>query len=270
MISRYSQVKREKSSLCNICQSQSQMTWDHIPPKGGIILGPVEQETVFERLTTDPKDRVYTISQNGVKFRTICSNCNNFWLGTKYDPALNEFALSTGKILIENNPLPQFIQVRCKPTAIIRAILGHLLAAKAQIDNVVLDNEIRGFFFDENTPNPSSIHVFYWIYPYSSIVILRDIVMPAVRGRFDESGFFNIIKYFPIAYLVTDLQSYEGLMELTVFRDMKTNEYADILIPLNSFKHPQWPEIVDPGNMVVGGTGLQSSILATPKRRKVS
>jgi hypothetical protein len=262
------QVKREKVSLCNICRTKARMTWDHVPPKGGIELKPVEQESVFHRLTTDQKEKVFTISQNGVKFRTICGKCNNDWLGGKYDPALNEFTLTTGKLLQAAIQLPPVINVRARPTAIIRAILGHLLAAKSDIDDVVLDNEIRSFFFDEDAPIPDSIYVFYWIYPYASIIVLRDFVMPAVRGKFEGAGFFNLLKYFPIAYLVSDIQSYEGLSELTIFRNLKSSEFANIPIPLHKVQHYAWPETVEDQHMVMVSKSIQSSVYATPRKKK--
>lgn len=245
------------------------MTWDHVPPQGGIKLTPVEQELVFDRLTADAKGRFYSISQNGVKFRTICGKCNNTWLGKKYDPALNEFTVTTGKLLQTTIHLPSIINVRARPTAIARAVLGHMLAAKIHIDDVVPDREIREFFFDEDAPIPDSIHLFYWIYPYTSVVLIRDIAMPAARGRFDGSvGVFSILKYFPVAYLVTDLQSYEGLTELTSFRHLKSSEFADIPIPLQKIHDLAWPEMVDDNNIVAGGISLQSSIYATPRRKK--
>lgn len=244
------------------------MTWDHVPPQGGIELSSVEQELVFDRLTADAKDRAFTISQNGVKFRTICGNCNNFWLGKKYDPALNEFTLNTGKLLHTTIHLPPVINVRAKPTAIIRAILGHLLAAKTNIDDTVTDREVRSFFFDEDAPIPDSIHVFYWIYPYTSVVIIRDIAMLAMRGKFGDAGLFSILKYFPVAFLVTNLQSYEGLTELTSFRHLKSSEFANISIPLQKVKHPTWPETVDDYNIVAGGISLESSVYATPRIKK--
>ena len=92
--------------------------------------------------------------------------------------------------------------------------------------------------------------------------------MPAVRGRFDKFGLFSIIKYFPVAYLVTDLQSYEGLAELTSFRHLKSSEYAEIPIPLRKIENPAWPEMVDDRNFVMAGQSFQSSIYATPKRKK--
>src|SRR6056297_3557589 len=83
--------KREKVSQCNICKKVKALSWDHVPPKGGISLTSVEQETVFQRLTINGEKRKYTISQNGVKFRTICKECNEK-IGSKYDPVLNDFA----------------------------------------------------------------------------------------------------------------------------------------------------------------------------------
>ncbi len=268
MMLRYSKVKREKIGPCNICKKKSKLTWDHVPPQGGIELKPVEIENVLNRMVADEKDRAYTISQNGVRFRTICADCNNSWLGTKYDPRLNDFSLTIGKLVQGKIPLPPVIHVQAWPVAIMRAILGHLLAAKTNIDSVTSDNKIRDFFFDEELPIPESINIFYWIYPYSSIVLLRDFAMPAVRGRFDESGVFNVIKYFPIAYLITDRPSYEGLQELTVFRHLKPTEYSEISIPLREIKHPEWPEIVEDGNFLITSKGSESSIYAIPKKKK--
>jgi len=32
--------------------------------------------------------------------------------------------------------------------------------------------------------------------------------MPSVRGKYDDFGLFQIFKYYPIAYLVTDKKEY--------------------------------------------------------------
>ena len=57
-------------------------------------------------------------------------------------------------------------------------------------------------------------------------------------------------------------------MELTKFRNLTIKEVADIHILLNEIKPADWPELVDPGNMVMGGLSLQSSVHANPKKRK--
>ncbi|MCK4241570.1 MAG: hypothetical protein KAX30_08095 [Candidatus Atribacteria bacterium] len=264
----FTKFKREKISQCNICKKRKHLSWDHIPPKGGIYLSPVEQETVFSQMTVTKINRKYSISQNGVKYRTICRECNEK-IGRKFDPALNEFARGIGNILKSKLILPSIIYYKIKPNLLIRAILVHLLAAKVDIDKVRMDEQIRNFIFDDNGNIPEEINVFYWIHPYTNTVIIRDIAMLAIRGKFGgKVGFFSIFKYFPIAYLVCNLREYEGLNELTLYRNSKPQDIIDIPIHLNDIRGPEWPEIVDDGNMIVGGQSIQSSVSAIPKNKK--
>jgi hypothetical protein len=260
--------KREKVGSCNLCQKNKSLTWDHVPPRGGIVLTPVEQQTIFQHLVDDPQKRSFTISQNGVKYRTLCGSCNNMWLGKKYDPALNKFAIDVGKLINTKLSLPPVIHVEAKPLAIIKAVLGHLVAAKADIDNEILDVAIRNIFFDEDAPIPDSIHVFYWIYPYSSIIVHRDFAMPAIRGDFNNFGVFSVLKYFPIAYLMTDLKDYEGLSELTIFRNCKLSESTDLPISLHKIYSEDWPDKVDTGNFILASRNIQSSVRALPRRKE--
>jgi hypothetical protein len=229
----------------------------------------VEQETIFQHLVSDPKKQSFTISQNGVKYHTLCGNCNNDWLGKKYDPELNKFGIDIGKLINTKLSLPPVIRVEAKPLAIMKAVLGHLVAAKANIDNVVFDRAIRDIFFDENAPIPDLIHIFYWIYPYSSIIVHRDFAMPAIRGFFNNrAGVFSVLKYFPVAYLLTDLKYYEGLSELTVFRNCKLTESAYIPIPLQKIHDEDWPDKVDDGNFILASRSIKSSVRAIPKIKR--
>lgn len=257
----YIKTKRGKRFPCNICQKTYELTYDHVPPKGGIELKSVEIENIFNHLTKQTKKREYLISQNGVKYRTICRNCNSL-LGQKYDPVLNEFALGVGRILKSTIDVPSLINYETKPTSIIRAVLGHLLAAKAESDNVTIDRKIRTFLFDENKEIPEDIKVFYWIYPYKCVVIKRDFIMPSIRNTLIGHGFFNIIKYFPIAYLICNLTKYEGLQELTLYNKFKPDELARIPINLNNIRASLWPE---KGELIAGGKSVQSSIYAIPR-----
>lgn len=122
------------------------------------------------------------------------------------------------------------------------------------------------FIYDESAPVPDKVSVFYWIYPYTSIAVVRDIAMPAIRGSFDKVGGFDMIKFFPIAYLVTDIPAYENLLELTAFRKLDATDEAEVPINLRSVRDPRWPDIVDNGNVIVGGATMESSIYARPRR----
>lgn len=262
------QGKRGKVGICNICKQSASLSWDHVPPKGGLKITKVtsvEQITILQHLTGNPEEQKYCISQNGVKYRTLCKQCNER-LGHNYDPVLNNFAIGVGEILQSTLKVPPVIHYRTQPVILIRSILGHLLAAKAFIDNQIIDDKIRDFLLDEKAALPEDIKIFYWLYPYREIVVIRDVVMPRIRGNFSEVevgfGFFTgILKYFPVAYLVCNLEQYDGLNELTAYRDLKLQETAEIPIDLTNIKHSRYP--MDGG--MAGGLSLQSSVYARPR-----
>ncbi|GAG98784.1 unnamed protein product, partial [marine sediment metagenome] len=180
----------------------------------------MEMENLLHVFTRTDETKKIRESQNGLKFRTICKECNEF-LGQKYDPVVNEFALSVGRYLKSDFKFPEIIHHKTKPLRLIKGIIGHLIAAKAEYDDVVLDTQVRGFILDENSLVPDNIYIFYWLYPYDCTIILRDFGMPSVRGNFKSLGFFQTLKYFPIAYLVSDNPRYEGLLELTKYRSLQ-------------------------------------------------
>ena len=43
------------------------------------------------------------VSQNGVKYRTLCKDCNEY-IGAEYDETLNQFVRSIGRILQVSQP----------------------------------------------------------------------------------------------------------------------------------------------------------------------
>lgn len=260
----YAEFRRDLVSRCNLCRRRRRLTWDHVPPKGSISVTPVEQESVFRRIVGGPDHRHYRISQNGVKFQTLCGECNSF-LGSRYDLVLSEFSQRLGELLKSDVQLPSVVQIRTQPTALMRGLLGHLLAAKVHIDHTVPDDLFRRFVCNEDALLPESVKVFYWVFPYPHVIIVRDVAMRAVRGRSGPWAFFNILKYFPLAYLITDLDAYEGLQELTVFRGLASDESAEVPIDLESMRHADWPEVTDPGNPIMGGTGFASSVYSAPR-----
>jgi len=258
--------KREKVALCNICRTIQPLTWDHVPPTGAKSITPVEQHSVLTKLTATGDPEQYDISQNDVKYRTLCKKCNEM-LGSRYDPALIKLTDAVGLCRKSELTLPRVIPVKTQPIAVAKSILGHFLAAKGHVDDVVMDQQMRPCVLDENLPVPDNLHVFYWLYPYNYVVTLRDIVMPAIRGRFNELGFFSVLKFFPLGYLVCDLPKYEGLSELTLFRKLATYENDTIDIDLKSLKHPQWPESTEGNNFMAGGMSIQSSVFAKERKK---
>jgi len=266
----YVEVQRGRTGQCNICLTKDDLKWDHVPPRGGVDVSPMDQYTILERLAGRSLNPNRALTQNGVKYRTLCERCNSRLLGGEYDRTLNEFALNVGRFLKTTLHLPPQVSVVTKPARLLRSLFGQLLAAKAQLEHSKPDEAMRQYVLDRGARLPSDLNVFYLVYPYPDVVIIRDVVMPAHRGRFDNMAIFSILKYFPVGYIVTNAQEYEGLQSLSFNCPQDLDQDVEIPIRLGSPQQRDWPEVVDDGNLMAGGgSSGQSSVTAIPKGAKL-
>lgn len=211
--------------------------------------------------------REFSETQNSVKFRSLCSSCNNHLLGRKYDPVLKSFVASILKVCQTPLVVPDVISISTRPLALARAVIGHLLAAKGDFEETEYDKNMREFFLDEMQGKPKGLNLFYWFYPYAKIVVIRDVLMPSVRGRIGGSvSGFSMLKFFPVAFLVSDAEYYEGLSKIPFAQGMKSGGEANIQINLVNKYQERWPEAVDTGNFYIGGKPIESSVIAYEKR----
>ena len=156
---------------------------------------------------------VHTRSNDGVRYRTLCGYCNNTLLG-RYDDDLKALVDAISSFCESRLVLPRLspeLPLRCRPRAVLQSVLGHLLAAKSITDEVgQVDVALRPSILDPAVPIPDWIHVFYWLYPYRAVEVVRDIGMPAVHGRPWGSSFamFSVLKFYPVGFIVTDAPTY--------------------------------------------------------------
>ena len=258
--------KSKNDQICNICRKTRKLSEDHIPPKGTLIKKNFWIDN-FGRifLKSENKPRL-KFSQSGIRFETICASCNNKL--SKYDRKLIRFASDIQSLIINRENIKSLtkISVNIFPNAIMRSVLGHLLAAKTETDNVVPDNKIRSFILNDSLPVHEDIHILYWFYPYSNIRISRDFTMSSKRGTFSNFGFYSVIKFFPIAFLISDLPFYEGLPSLDEYKNLSVNHQSKIELSIFPMKEEDWPESVTEDNhFVAGGRSFMDSLIAKPK-----
>ncbi len=261
----YAKFERtQKISICNVCRQEKILSWDHVPPKGSIELTPVEQKTLLSVLTGE-KVRG-TVSQNGVKFKTICSECNEF-MGREYDKELKHFSLSVGRLLKTKLYLPKSVTVKAKPQRILKSILGHMLAAKVEIEDTSFDKVAREFVLEKDSKLPPSTNIFFWIYPFGSSATIRDFVMFTPRGTFRDPRMFQLLKFFPLGYLASEIGQYNSLQRLTDYRDCALDDEVEMLISLKQAKGEYWPEAATENEVhsFFGGLSALNSIRATKK-----
>ena len=258
----YSKQKRNKIDFCNICGKETALTWDHVPPQSCLNSVPVKFNHLMRGMPNFNKYEA--CSQNGVKFRSICPECNNNLLGREYDPELALFTdaviahlqatialLPTGVVDVAN--LPPF-SGKFKVNRIVRAICGHILAAKNEYDDQSLpDCQIRDFFLLPSSLPPKDFHLLMWFYPYSTITIARDFVAKKITATnaLIPDGVCSVVSSFPLAYLLCDDQ-YNGTLHnlldhCTSNIDEEvaiTVDFASCLIKPGILRHPLWPAYV--------------------------
>jgi hypothetical protein len=260
----YVKSKREKISICNLCRGCKPMTWDHVPPQGGINVSRVEMETMLSAMAGNRTRPMLRESQNGVKYRTICKECNEY-LGLFYDPTLNGFAKDVARYLTTRLQFPPVVSHRVQPQRLLKSVLGHLVAAKIDIEDTEFDKQARLYVLDKNAPLPADINMFYWIYPYDLSITIRDFAMFTPRGTYNQPTVFQTLKYFPIAYLCCDKQQYAQLPDLSQFRNYALDDEAEIQIPLARIEDPYWPEAPSENNVLFGGQSAAQAVFARPR-----
>ena len=280
----YSRQKRSRISQCNICKTEGELTWDHVPPKACLNDIPVKINRLMDGFPQYNKYKEQ--SQNGVKYRTICSHCNNSLLGTEYDPHLINFTqiicntiekaaktANTSGSFAELNDITIPVHIN----RIARAICGHMLAANHTFNDVGrIDNELRSYFLTPNALPPSVFCLLYWFYPFSTISIARDFYPINVMGEKSfqlPTGVCSIISSFPAAYILCD-NSYSGdLPNLFSFCTSDIDAIVDIPFKFSScflydniLRPPLWPANVtdDPDGVdliITSETTTGSSVL---------
>ena len=254
---------KKVDNICNICRKESVLSDDHVPPKGVLFNKVVWMDNFGKQFQKDDGKPRIRFSQNGIRFKTICHSCNNKL--HDYDRKLAEFSRSIHNELINNLNNPQFneVEVECYPNAVMRSMLGHLLSAKVETDDVVIDESIRSIIFDESKSIPEKVNVYYWFYPYANVRIARDFV------RFfsnTQCGFNSVIKFPPVGFLITDLTNIRGLENFHEFKDKNPNYKTKIKLMLRPFNCEGWPEEVGNGNpFIAGGKSFCNSLVAKPK-----
>jgi hypothetical protein len=159
--------------------------------------------------------------------------------------------------------LPQRIVLRARASAILRSVLGHIVAAKTQDDQVPLDGKIRSYLADSEALDPS-IKVYCWLYPFLPIVVARDFTFVVVRQNAEGSpGIVSVLKFFPLAFCVVDGRgglNPEGLTTLHEFATRDTNDLIDLTVWRDPLLPPGWPERSQGDHVVLGGRTYIDSV----------
>lgn len=276
----YIKIKKKEIDQCNICGEIGKMTWDHVPPKSsGNNLG-IKVNTLFEGLPTETSYQKNF--QSGIKFRSLCQKCNGEIL-SRYDKAYVNFIDDVKQILNSSIILPEVVQVPVQINKVCRAICGHILAAKDFFDkSSLIDKELRKFVLDENYKIGPDYRLYFWIYPYNSIMIVRDVVVKSYTDKVPfPKGVITCISSFPIAFILSVEDNDKcGLHNLMKYRTNNIDDIVNIPIDFRSSYYLEsknirnflWPCNIgigwDEASFVIGGESMNDSRLGITSLNK--
>lgn len=233
----YLKQKREKIDYCNICGELSNLTWDHVPPKSCYN----NMCAKYTELFLCDNNKYSGQFQSGIRYRSICSNCNNKLLGSMYDVELDKLVQSVKNILSSSLNLPSLLKLSdVKINKVARSICGHILAAKNYYDkSSLIDKSLRAYFLNSNTKPPQDLKLLYWIYPYNTILVSRDVSVKS----YDKSvsfpeGVISVLSAFPIAYILTTGTETCGLHDLFSCCSENVEEVINFPIDFHSCYYP--------------------------------
>jgi hypothetical protein len=193
--------------------------------------------------------------QNGVKYRTLCSTCNNSILGAKHDPEFSRFTNEISRHLLSYRQLPQSIVIEAKPQRIMRSLLGHICAQGVdRYRKGEHTEEFRDYLLNDDLPLPDFLNIYYWIFPHQRQVLVRDSVLTDLNVN--EPVFMWLMKFFPIAFFVAwDKPSAMrfNLNELSAWREAGINDQIDIPVDFTVIPPKYWPEFPTETSFVVYG-----------------
>jgi len=215
------------------------------------------------------------MSFQAATFPSLCKVCNTDLLGARYDPWLTKLAGDVRRWLAVTKDLdiwiPGDIQVSTQPFRLARAVAGHLLAAEERKDpsstppRGTLTNVLRAFFLDEAAPWPEDLHLYVWLYPASSQIIVRGFGIHRVLGATYNWIIGDVLKFFPLGFWITTGPAAGvryRLTELPLLKPPGIDTSVTLTIPLSAQPPPSWPEQPNDDEVVLYNE--ESTYVASP------
>ena len=109
----------------------------------------------------------------GVRFRTLCGDCNN-GLGGKEDKTIAAFFESVRKLVELRIILTSTMKNTTKPNQLYKGLMAHLVAANDNGIPTAFDIEARDLFFGRKPLQLSTWSLFYWVFVGPQLFIMRN------------------------------------------------------------------------------------------------
>lgn len=259
-----------QNGVCNICGTSGPLTIDHSPPKGWAPCVPMQVSEVMDPLKS--ARHKYHKFNDGVRFRSLCERCNRDVLGTQYDPELIRFVQAVTALSKTSLHIAGLQFVRIKPQRVMRSVIGHLCAQGVGRYEKGPDHTepMRDYMLDPSKPLPDVFSMHYWLFPYPTVVLTRDVSIVNLTTR--QQSILWVMKCFPLAFALTERDYvFDGVppqLKMDPYRHKGVDEVVEVPIDLLSIPPRPFPE--HPADNSILLYGAQSTLAnSSPIRGKV-
>ena len=237
---------------CSLCGKFLPMTEEHVPPQSCNNRGRIEKVNLFPIKNSKEPFRNIFISQNGLKFKSLCQKCNNEIMGKLPDIAFKDFYDKVVN-LIEKQQKNDFeikvldINVR----GVIKCILGKMLAMDSCYNGDPLCNEMREFIFYDKIPATAHLYVRY--YPFDESFIARNYgVAPDLSNEYCPAGLLSVLNYKPFGFILSETRQNLAMVDLI---DVLKNGVNELVFSSTSMSNPKNKSILPQDWLLNPSTG---------------
>lgn len=278
------QTGKKGPGHCVICGTFGPLTKDHVPPKGCAEI----TNSVLRRLTMETDGGKLTETavriQGGLKFRTICGECNNKRLGSIYDPELKSFVDGVREGLQNaglNVVLPRWVRAQANLHLIAKSVIGHILASHSVADTEVWRSDIgaseslRRYFLEPDMAFPPEWRLYCWPYFSRRQIVLRHAswMDVSLNEPSKKTVYGHVLKFLPLGFWLVHSQHDEFLIEAQDITPLGIpgNELENIAFDLRRTPHMGFPE-QPTGHRIMMFADDQSSMTSpiTPRAKSAS
>ena len=233
----------ERIGYCRLCGLKKTLTHDHVPPKSCFNSGLIKTTRLSD-------DNYFLLSQNGLKLQSVCRECNNDYLGGKFDLDFSVFVKDIAKYYYHNKfaklKLMRFA-FKANSRNIARSIIGHLLAANFTKENIVeplpekhsdfVDNLYKCFWIGDDEYF-NKIRIYFWIHQYRTIEI-NPFFTFALLGSEDSTIFGALLKFFPLGIYVVEKEKIDKYLKVDLSEIIVSTD--NIIVDYNNVQESNFP-----------------------------
>ena len=251
-----------KRGMCILCRKFQNLTVDHVPPQNTGNSCWMEATSYMANLQFDPSYIIPRRFKNGIKFRSICSDCNNR-LGAVEDKEIGRVFAYLNNVIQLGLPRSN-LSMKVRPNLLYRGLMAHLAAANDHGNSDLFDDDTHRILSKEIRCNQTDWNLYYWPYSSEEIFILRGAALASFIGEVSVAIVY-VLKMAPLAFLFCK-EDFFDLPNLRTY--LRNDDEASETIPF-SLSHPdletRWPAVPsDHSGRAVLTTANSFGLIARP------